>query len=296
MTNHTDDDKFDAWVQGAARDYNRPTGPAARDDMWVAIEGALDAAQQDAAHDRPAASPVSPDVAPIVASPSPRPSQRRRLAPVWWQAAAAALLVAAGIGIGRTWSGGDTPGVTASGGAATNAAGGERALSGGDSALAPSLAGLETASPDSARGTDAGAPLGAGAPSARDLASGGTAALVDGARGRSYDVASMQHLSRAEALLTAFRSGDGAAAGGSTSMDRWARDLLADTRLFIDSPAASDARRRQLLLDLELVLAQIVQLPAESSADRGLVQRSIERGAVLSRLRSTIPAGYSSGT
>src|SRR5690606_25561923 len=56
------------------------------------------------------------------------------------------------------------------------------------------------------------------------------------------------------------------------------------------------ARRRHLLEDLELVLAQIVQLPAEASADRALVQRSIEPGAALSRPRSTIPAGCTSGT
>ena len=111
-------------------------------------------------------------------------------------------------------------------------------------------------------------------------------------------LAAVQHLSRVEALLTSFKSsGDGGGPGESpASLDRWARDLLGDTRLLLDSPAAGDARRRHLLEDLELVLAQIVQLPAESVADRTLVQRSIERGAMLSRLRSSIPAGFMSGT
>jgi hypothetical protein len=285
MTNHTDDDKFDPWVQGAARDYNRPSGPAPRDAMWAAIEGALESAPSSAAHVR-AGDGATDRIESLL-----QVGRRRRLAPVWWQAAAAILLLAGGIGIGRVWSAGPAGESTASSGerGATSGA--------GDSALAPTVAAVESQASPQARDA-AGAtttPNGRGA-SPRDAVSGGAGTLVDGASGRSMDVATLQHLSRAEALLTAFRAGDGAVVGGRTSMDRWARDLLADTRLFIDSPAATDARRRQLLFDLELILAQIVQLPAESSADRGLVQRSIERGAVLSRLRSTIPAGYSSGT
>lgn len=109
-----------------------------------------------------------------------------------------------------------------------------------------------------------------------------------------YDIASTQHFSRAEALLTSFRSSG--ANDSPASMDRWARDLLGDTRLLLDSPAAADPQRRLLLEDLELVLAQIVQLPTESSIDHRLVRRALERGEVLSRIRSTIPAGANSGT
>jgi hypothetical protein len=281
MTNHTDDDKFDAWVPGAARDYNRPSGPAPSEAMWAAIEGALDATPQAGARDRSqAAPPAEPDgvspiapVAPAVAG--GRAHGRHRLAPLWWQAAAALLLVATGIGIGRVWSARD-----ASSNALTATAGAERAAGSGDRAARPTMAAVDRPA------------SGPSVPASREAA--GATPSRDGDAGRSYDVATMQHLSRAEALLTSFRADEGTS--GAASMDRWARDLLADTRLFIDSPAGNDARSRQLLLDLELVLAQIVQLPAESSADRGLVQRSIERGAVLSRLRSTIPAGYSSGT
>lgn len=300
MTDHTDDDKFDAWVPGAARDYNRPPAAAPREAMWAAIERTLDAAPQGAApqraaphgsasqgavsnggdRERAAAAPLASSV--VSAAEGPSLHRRRRMAPVWWQAAAAAMLVAAGIGIGRVWSGRE-----ASSAITTASTGGEERVAGGDRSTSPSGA--------AAPGTERGASEpGRGAALTPDGAGGSAATRADGGRGRSYDVATMQHLSRAEALLTAFRADDGA--GGTTSMERWARDLLADTRLFIDSPAASDARSRQLLLDLELILAQIVQLPAESSADRGLVQRSIERGAVLSRLRSTIPAGYASGT
>lgn len=186
----------------------------------------------------------------------------------YWQAAAAVAILAAGIGIGRLW----TPRAATPGQAPAVAATPERApesmLASGDTTTRLAVRGDRAVAAPSLRGDETGSD--------------------------SYDIAAVQHMSRAEALLTSFRtSGSGET---QASMNVWARDLLADTRLLLDSPAATDARRRHLLEDLELVLAQIVQLPAESSADRSVVQRSIERGAMLSRLRSTIPAGFSSGT
>lgn len=114
-------------------------------------------------------------------------------------------------------------------------------------------------------------------------------------RNVTYDVASVQHFTAVEAMLTSFR------ATGSTESDavmrRWARDLLASTRLLIDSPAGENASRRKLLEDLEYVLAQIVQLdPNAPAEDRAMVDRAIAREQVLTRIRSSIPAGFSSGT
>lgn len=245
----TDDEKFDNWLQSAARDYNRPAGEPPRDAMWAAIEAATPQPQGTG------------DVRPL-------PVRGMRVTAHLWQAAAALLLLVGGIGIGRLWQG---------------SAGREPSLAAGAPAdRAPELAVADTALAGPALADPSPAARGAGA-------NAGTSGASE-----SYDIAAVQHLSRAEALLTSFRAdGDGETRG---SMETWARDLLADTRLLLDSPAASDARRRHLLEDLELVLAQIVQLPAEASADRALVQRSIERGAVLSRLRSTIPAGFTSGT
>jgi len=236
-TEMSDDEKFDQWLQGAARDYNRPAGETPREAMWEVVNQRLSAEK----------------VAPVT------PNPRRRTA-IWWQAAAAVVLVATGVGIGRFFP-------------SQVAVEQQRVADHQDSAT------QSAGNPNAVRQ--------AGGASARTPGSSELAS-------ESYDVAAMQHLSRAEALLTSFRSN---ARGETTgSLDNWARDLLADTRLMLDSPAGIDAQRRRLLEDLELVLAQIVQLPAESSADRKLVQRSIERGAVLSRLRSTIPAGFTSGT
>ncbi len=111
----------------------------------------------------------------------------------------------------------------------------------------------------------------------------------------TYDVVSVQHLSAAEALLTSFHREE--RTEGDVAIRRWARDLLASTRLLIDSPAGEDAARRQLLEDLEYVLAQIVQLdPNAPAEDRAMVDRAINRGQVLTRIRSSIPAGFPSGS
>jgi hypothetical protein len=71
----------------------------------------------------------------------------------------------------------------------------------------------------------------------------------------------------------------------------WAKGLLSNTRLLLDSPAGDEPRRAKLLQDLEMVLAQIVQLsPDAPAADRELVQGTIQNGLVMTRLRSASSA------
>jgi hypothetical protein len=74
-------------------------------------------------------------------------------------------------------------------------------------------------------------------------------------------------------------------------MSAWARDLLSNTRLLLDSPAAVDPERRRLLEDLELVLVQIVQLAPANTADRAMIDRALEHDHVMTRLRTAVPAG-----
>jgi hypothetical protein len=71
-----------------------------------------------------------------------------------------------------------------------------------------------------------------------------------------------------------------------------ARRLLATNRLLLDSPEGRERKTRVLLEDLELVLAEIAQLSPEAPAeDRELIREGMERGGVLSRLRTVVPAG-----
>ena len=122
-----------------------------------------------------------------------------------------------------------------------------------------------------------------------------TTAVVAGTGERTstfvYQLAAAQYLSRTEALLTGFRAEiHGGAPTAQFSVQ--ARDLLCTTRLMLDSPAARDVRLKNLLEDLELVLAQIAQL--RSSGDREDVQsinQGLDQRSVLLRLRTANPAG-----
>lgn len=106
-----------------------------------------------------------------------------------------------------------------------------------------------------------------------------------------YQVAATQYLSRTETFLTGFRA-DLRAGRTEARFPGQARDLLTTTRLLLDSPAADNPRMRALLEDLELLLVQISQLPAQRSAhDTDLITQDMDQRSVLPKLRSAIPAG-----
>ena len=105
-----------------------------------------------------------------------------------------------------------------------------------------------------------------------------------------YQLAATEHLGQAEALLVQFR-----AVADDSPVDvevvGWARELLLTTRLLVDSPAGQEPEIRALLEDLELVLAQIVQLPGAGATEREMIEQGIEGRHVLLRLRAVVPAG-----
>jgi len=70
-----------------------------------------------------------------------------------------------------------------------------------------------------------------------------------------------------------------------------AHDLLLTTRLLLDSPAADNARIRDLLEDLELVLAQVARLQPGASQGRSeldLIRQAVDQRDVLPRLRTAV--------
>jgi hypothetical protein len=111
--------------------------------------------------------------------------------------------------------------------------------------------------------------------------------------GSLYHAAAVQTLSQAEALLVAWRVDAPRDTAAARQLGAWARDVLGSTRLLLDSPAASDPRLRELLNDLELVLAQIVQLSGAplTEEERALLERSVRARDLLPRIRSAVPAG-----
>jgi hypothetical protein len=80
-------------------------------------------------------------------------------------------------------------------------------------------------------------------------------------------------------------------ATADTTIQRWARDLLTDTRLLLDSPAGTDVRRRRLLEDLELLIVQIMQLENSRTSDNEMLLDKTQQDQLLTRLRANVPAG-----
>ncbi len=115
----------------------------------------------------------------------------------------------------------------------------------------------------------------------------GDGGASDRGSGLAYRLAAAQYLTRTEALLTGFRTETRVGEPAAAQFAAQARDLLGTTRLMLDSPAAADVRLRALLEDLELVLAQIAQLPARGDLeDVQVITHQLEQRSVLLRLRS----------
>jgi hypothetical protein len=131
-----------------------------------------------------------------------------------------------------------------------------------------------------------------GAAGTETYASANTAASNNtGARSAAYTLATVRHFTAVEALLTSFQTSQHDARGDA-QMAAWSRALLSQTRLLLDSPAASDPVRRKLLQDLELVLVQMTQLsPSDTPIDREMIDGSVRNNDVITRLRSAVPAG-----
>ncbi len=106
-----------------------------------------------------------------------------------------------------------------------------------------------------------------------------------------YRLAAVPVLSRSEMLLTEYRSTQ-AGSERQAELGGWAGELLLETRLLLDSPAAADAEFKNLLEDLELFLAQIEHSAATGDVvDHKLIKDGLQERTLLSRLRDMIPAG-----
>jgi hypothetical protein len=268
----SDEDRMDALLrQMAAEEYNRPPEIVPREQMWEAVQQGLGTGDKGLGGRSLAPLGTGREQGTVL------PFRSR--VPRWvYFAVAAALLLALGIQLGRLI--GPSP------------ASQEAAVPKGtepDSLgrrVAPDSVPLVAPRSDLARSDDGGKgpPKPKGGPE-RQL--GPDAA--DDIRARAYTVATAQHLTEAEAMLTVFK-GDLSQGRMDAEISAWGKNLLSNTRLLLDSPAAQDPVRRKLLQDLELVLVQIVQLSPKSSArDRDLIKGALTDDQVLTRLRTAIP-------
>jgi uncharacterized membrane-anchored protein YhcB (DUF1043 family) len=114
-----------------------------------------------------------------------------------------------------------------------------------------------------------------------------TPAPADTQLDRPYAMETSQYLGQTAALLTSLSSDSKSAADAQFSAR--ASDLLARTRLLMDSPAANEPAMRDLLEDLELVLAQVVRLRSNGSrTDLDIINRALEQRDVIPRLRTAV--------
>ncbi len=107
-----------------------------------------------------------------------------------------------------------------------------------------------------------------------------------------FDYATAGHLGRAATLLTAFRT-DRRTPASRQDLARWARELLAETRMYLGLSADTGSPVEHTLLeDLELVLIQIAGLgPGAPDFEWDLARESMERRGTLMRLRAASVAG-----
>lgn len=282
----SEEDRIDEIIRSAASDYNRP-GETPRDEMWAAIQAARSA-------------PGPRLHVTSGGAPSGYNTPKKFGAQYAWigMAAAAAILIASGVMIGR-WSNRQVASTV------REKPVGVYAENPGNNPVPEGEVGSQQKqqAPDTEEQSQPQA-----APRTREqirqnpiINGQGSLKRLDGTRVASnttaplnpnvYQVATVRHLADAELLLTAFARGSRDASMNAQFAD-WAKGLLSNTRLLLDSPAGDDPRRAKLLQDLELVLAQIVQLePNARAEERQLIEGSIEQGHVMTRLRTAIPAG-----
>ena len=299
---------LDRMIAEAARDYHRPPVSVPRDAMWEAIMAAR--TSRGASSAPLAAAPV---VVSLDAVRARREAAAPRRAPAphftrtsWSLAAAASLLLAAGVGMGRWWEGRAQVGSTPTATVAMTPDETPRATAVETRPTAPGAeepqvlaAAPEETTPEASEPT--GRPTAGEARVVPPRSTRPRAPLRREEGGLAYDVATVRHLTSVEALLVAYRA-DPLDSLADARVATWARSLLQDTRLLLDSPAASSPMRRRLFEDLELVLVQMARLaPADSATapanvrrdreERALIDGTMRDARVLPRLRNAIPAG-----
>ena len=280
------EDKFEKFLQTTTDSYNTPPVRVPREEMWRAIQ---------------AKRAAGPHVV-YGGGLATRGVAARKFGPrVWLVAAAAALvLVATGVGIGR-WTARPNARVATTLPQQPVVVTPQRP----EDNTAPADVGTAalTPAPSEASGSPVDRNVGTVRPPVRTGVSGRNKPQLANAEAPSasssssaYQLTAVRHLSEAEALLTSFRARSTADQQMDAQLGAWARQLLSNTRLLLDSPIADDPQRRPLLQDLELVLVQIVQLsPGSTAQDRDLIEKTLQHEHVMTRLRTAIPAGSQRG-
>ena len=207
------------------RDEYQSPQKAPREEMWSAIEAAL-----------PAGSAATADIVSIGEARQVREGRRPVWRRQWTVLAAAAAVLVLGVGLGRM-------------------------------SMGPTEAPLAVAASDP----------------------------VPAAEG-SFRAVAVDYLTRTESVLSLVSS-DARAGRIDAEISQWGRTLLLQTRLLLDSPAAQDQVIRELLEDLEVILIQVARL-SPGQFDGGvqrdeldLINEGLNDNDMMLRIRSVIPTG-----
>ncbi len=118
------------------------------------------------------------------------------------------------------------------------------------------------------------------------------ARLASSAGGDPYERTTQEFLGRTAVLLAALPT-RGHPGTNDAQLVEQARTLLGTTRLLLDSPVAQEQRMKDLLQDLELVLAQVARLQSQRPGEAlTLINEALEERDVVPRIRSAV-AGLS---
>jgi hypothetical protein len=256
------DDQMDELLIQGVRDYNEP-GPVPREQMWARIDAERHARGVDVAG----------------------PSANRR----WGWAVtgiAAAAVLAAGIVIGRRIERASTPPrapIVAQKDSQTPNSESTTARGASTTRMPPRDSVLAAVRKETERTAERARQLGA-----RTVPGVDSPGESDNL---AYRLVVLRHLAGSEAMITAFRS---SARRGEVDAEigQWSRELLGTTRLLEASPVTQDPTMKRLLEDLDLVIVQIAQYVStgkHNPDDLDLIEQSITKRGVITKLRSTIP-------
>ena len=246
------DDRMDELLAEAARDYNAPAD-VPRDEIWSRIQAERGARRREHSASR---------------------------AWVWPSVGiAAAALLAVGVTLGRRMERSAAPAT------APLTAAVPRPARDSSAQMIAQLRQETTATDRRVRDLASASPA-----NGSDRAVGAT--RPDDATSLSYHLVVLKHLAGSEAMITAFRS---AARHGEidAQIAAWSKELLSTTRMLEASVATDDPTMKRLLEDLDLVLAQIKQYVTRGTnnpEDLDLIEQSIIKRGVITKLRGTLPA------
>jgi len=106
----------------------------------------------------------------------------------------------------------------------------------------------------------------------------------------AYRVAAARFINRTDTVLSQFASAP--TINGDNVIHDWAKELLTENRLLIDTNPTGDPELTRLLDDLEYVLTQIVMHGESQREDDSIwIREGMDERSILLRVRSRIPAG-----